>query len=111
MVCRDSPHCVNHIVGNGPRLQMLTDNPASNARIEKAWRQWAMKVDLADFLRTCVEAYWRDGEVFVMQASRPQLYSHPTLDLRMFEADQVANPWNASVYNDPFLDDGIKFDR
>lgn len=102
---------VNHIVGNGPRLQMLTDNQEANRRIEKAWRQWAAKVDLADFLRTCVEAYWRDGEVFVMQASRPQLWPHPTLDLRMFEADQIANPWDASVYNDPFLDDGIKFDR
>lgn len=102
---------VNHIVGNGPRLQMLTDNPVANARIEEAFAQWAVAVDFADFLRTACEAYWRDGEVFVMQASRPQLWPNPTLDLRMFEADQIANPWNASVYNDPFLDDGIKFDR
>ena len=102
---------VNHIVGNGPRLQMLTNNPEANARVEKAFRQWAAKIDLADTLRTAAEAYWRDGEVFMMRADRPQLYPNPTLDLRMFEADQVATPWDASVYNDPFQDDGIRFDR
>ena len=102
---------VNHIVGNGPRLQMLTSNPEANARVEKAFRQWAAKIDLADTLRTAAEAYWRDGEVFMMRADRPQLYPNPTLDLRMFEADQVATPWDASVYNDPFQDDGIRFDR
>lgn len=102
---------VNHIVGNGPRLQMLTDNPEANRRIEKAWNRWAQKTDFADTLRTAVEAYWRDGEVFMMRADRPQLYPNPTLDLRLFEADQVANPWTAGVYNNAFVDDGIKFDR
>ena len=101
---------VNHIVGNGPRLQLLTASPEANARIEKAWRQWAMKTDLADMLRTICEAYWRDGEVFVMRADRPQNWPL-TLDIRTIEADQVANPWASSVYNDPFTDDGIRFDR
>jgi lambda family phage portal protein len=101
---------VNHIVGNGPRLQLLTADPAANARIERAWRQWAMKIDLADIIRTGVEAYWRDGEVFVMRAERPQNWPL-TLDVRMFEADQIANPWDAGLYKDAFVDDGIKFDR
>jgi lambda family phage portal protein len=101
---------VNHIVGNGPRLQLLTESPEANARIEKAWRQWATKIDLADMLRTICEAYWRDGEVFVMRADRPQNWPL-TLDIRTIEADQVANPWASSVYNDPFIDDGIRFDR
>ena len=101
---------VNHIVGNGPRLQLLTSNPEANARIEKAWRHWAMKIDLADMLRTICEAYWRDGEVFAMRADRPQNWPL-TLDIRTIEADQIANPWASSVYNDPFTDDGIRFDR
>jgi lambda family phage portal protein len=101
---------VNHIVGNGPRLQLLTASPEANARIEKAWRQWATKIDLADMLRTGCEAYWRDGEVFVMRADRPQNWPL-TLDIRTIESDQVANPWASSVYNDPFIDDGIRFDR
>lgn len=101
---------VNHIVGNGPRLQMLTANIEANQRIEKAFQRWAMKIDLADMVRTIVEAYWRDGEVFVMRADRPQNYPM-TLDLRTFEADQVATPWTGTAYNDQFLDDGIRFDR
>jgi len=65
---------VNHIVGNGPRLQMLTLNLEANERLEKAFSRWAKKIDLADMLRTICEAYWRDGEVFVMRADRPQNY-------------------------------------
>tara|TARA_R110000868_G_scaffold25944_1_gene100518 strand:- start:7795 stop:9447 length:1653 start_codon:yes stop_codon:yes gene_type:complete len=101
---------VNHIVGNGPRLQMLTANIEANQRIEKAFRRWAMKIDLADMTRTMVEAYWRDGEVFVMRSKRPQNFPL-TLDLRTFEADQVATPWIGTSYADPFIDDGIRFDR
>jgi capsid protein len=76
---------VNHIVGNGPRLQLLTESPEANARIEKAWRQWATKIDLAAMLRTICEAYWRDGEVFAMRADRPQNWPL-TLDIRTIEA-------------------------
>lgn len=100
---------VNHIVGNGPRLQLLTESPETNARIEKAWRRWAAKIDLADMLRTMVEAYWRDGEVFVMRSERRQNYPL-TLDLRTFEADQVSTPWYGTDWSDPYTDDGIRFD-
>jgi len=100
----------NHIVGNGPRLQVLTENADGNARLERAWRRWASMIDLADIVRMCVSTYWRDGEVFLMRASK--LRNRPyTLDLRLIEADQVGNPMFASVYNDPFTDDGIRFDR
>lgn len=101
---------VNHIVGNGPRLQVLTPNPEANQRIERAWRRWAQAVDLADMLRTIVEAYWRDGEVFVMRSERPHHYPL-TLDMRIFEADQVANPWYGTSWQDQFIDDGIRFDQ
>ena len=101
---------VNHIVGNGPRLQMLTDNIEANRRLEKAFRRWSSQIDLADMLRTAVEAYWRDGEVFVMRADKPQNFPM-TLDLRMLEADQISSPWQASVYSDALTDDGIQFDK
>jgi lambda family phage portal protein len=101
---------VNHIIGNGPRLQMLTGNPDADKRVEKAFRQWAQRIDLADMLRTITEAYWRDGETFVMRSERPRNYPL-TLDLRILESDQISNPWVASTYNDPFIDDGIRFDR
>lgn len=100
---------VNHIVGSGPRLQVLTQDPAANQRLELAWRRWVARVDFGEMLRTAVEAYWRDGEVFVMRAERPQWYPMP-LDLRTLEADQIAMPWQQSQLQDPFVDDGVRFD-
>ncbi len=100
----------NHIVGNGPRLQLLTPDPEANARVEKAWRLWAAKADLPEMLRTLVKTYWQDGEVFLMRADRQSLWPNVTLDLRTFEADQISSPWN-QAYDDPYIDDGIRFDR
>lgn len=99
----------NHIVGNGPRLQVLTGDPSANQRLELAWRRWAGRIDLADLLRTAMEAYWRDGEVFMMRAERPAMYPL-SLDLKLIEADQVAMPWQQSQLQDPFVDDGVRFD-
>lgn len=101
---------VNHIIGNGPRLQVLTANNEGNTRLERAFRRWALSVDFADKLRTMTEAYWRDGEVFAMRSERMKNYPY-TLDIRTFEADQVANPMMGLVYSDPYVDDGVRFDR
>ena len=100
----------NHIVGaTGPRLQVLTGNTEGNRRLEAAWRQWSSKVDLADILRTSVEAYWRDGEVFIMRGSNGRFPLG--LDLLVLESDQIATPWQQSQLVDPYVDDGIRFDR
>jgi hypothetical protein len=37
----------NHIVGCGPRLQVLTTNNDANTRLEKAWLKWSRQVMLA----------------------------------------------------------------
>lgn len=100
----------NHIVGTGPRLQVLTSNPEANARLEKAFCRWCKSIQFADKLRTAVEAYWRDGEVFIMRSERPRNYPM-MLDLRTFETEQFASPWNGSIISDPFIDDGIRFDQ
>ncbi len=100
----------NHIVGAaGPRLQVLTADTDANRRLESAWRQWSHRVKLADILRTCVEAYWRDGEVFIMRGSSVRFPLG--LDLLVLESDQIATPWQQSQLVDPFVDDGIRFDR
>lgn len=103
---------VNHIVGGpGPRLQVLTDDPEVNRRLETAFDKWCRAIDFADTVRMAVEAYWRDGEVFLMRAESPIKYPI-SLDLRLIEADQVASPWSQSVsIGDPFIDDGIRFNR
>lgn len=99
----------NHIVGCGPKLQVLTDDPLLNHRLEKAWVKWQKSVGLADKLRVMVETYWRDGEVFVMRTQRPRLYPI-TLDLRLYEGDQVSSPFYDQSTFDPYVDDGIRFD-
>ena len=101
---------VNHIVGNGPRLQVLTTNQDANRRIEQAFTKWCVSVDFADKLRTMVEAYWRDGEVFAMRADRPKNWPM-SLDIRTFETEQIASPWDGAILADPFVDDGIRFDQ
>ena len=42
----------NDVVGTGPRLQVLTDDPEANNAIEQAFGAWALSVNLADRLRT-----------------------------------------------------------
>lgn len=97
----------NHIVGTGPRLQVLTDNPEVNARIESCWRKWAARTRFAEKLRIAVETYWRDGEVFGLRAT-----SHVSpvgLDLRLYEGDQVSQPY--THITDPSIDDGKRVDN
>jgi capsid protein len=100
---------VNHIVGVGPRLQVLTANPEANARLERAFRQWMRISDFIDTLRTATEAYWRDGEVFMMKSERPRQWPY-TLDVRLFECDQIATPYGGQILRDDFVDDGVRFD-
>ena len=97
----------NHIVGTGPRLQVLTNYPDVNARIEKAWRKWAKHVRFAEKLRTAVMTYWRDGETFGMRGQSSQ--TSLGLDVRLYEGDQVAQP--QGYMNDPSIEDGKRIDN
>ena len=42
----------DYIVGTGPRLQMLTDDPATNRLVEQEFARWATAIGLAHKLRT-----------------------------------------------------------
>lgn len=97
----------NHIIGTGPRLQVLTDNPEVNARIESAWRIWSQRVRLAEKLRVAVETYWRDGECFGMRATSGQ--TKIGLDFRLYEGDQVSQPTPQRI--DSSIEDGKRVDN
>lgn len=97
----------NHIVSIGPRLQVLTDNPDANARIERAWNRWALEIGFAEKLRLCVETYWRDGEIFGMRSRRP--WGQIDLDIRLYEGDQVSQPYKN--YLDTSVEDGKRVDN
>ena len=79
----------NHIVGKGPRLQVLTDSPKLNRRIENAWHLWCKRVGLASTFRTGLVAYWRDGEAFMMRTDPHHALNVP-LAVSLYEADHPA---------------------
>ncbi len=82
----------NYVVGTGPRLQMLTDDPEANRVIEKEFARWAKAVGLAHKLRTMRIAQCESGEVFALLATNPRIDAPVQLDVRPIEADQVAMP-------------------
>jgi len=99
----------NDCVGTGPRLQLLTDDPDLNRRVEAEFMRWAEAVALPARLRTMRMARAQDGEIFGLLTANPAVDSPVKLDLRLLEADQVTTPdadrrFSAQV-------DGIVFDR
>ena len=82
----------NYVVGTGPRLQMLTDDPETNRIVEREFTRWAKAVGLAHKLRTMRIAQCESGECFGLLATNPQVEAPVQLDLRLVEADQVATP-------------------
>lgn len=99
----------NDVIGTGPRLQMLTGAYEVDRRIEIEFERWAAVVGLAEKLRTMKKSKATDGEAFGILTTNP-LVDHPVqLDIRLVEADQVADPF--AFVPDPDVVDGIKFDR
>jgi len=82
----------NYVVGTGPRLQMLTDDPEANRVIEKEFTRWCRAVGLAHKLRTMRVGQSESGECFGLLATNPRVAAPVQLDVRLIEADQVASP-------------------
>jgi len=99
----------NDVIGTGPRLQMLTEIPEVNQRIEREFGRWAKTVGLAEKLRTLRTARATDGEAFLILGSNPKLPGAVKLDARLIEADQVTTP-DLSIL-DPNAIDGIVLDE
>lgn len=99
----------NDTIGTGPRLQMLTDDDATNRRIEESFLAWSEAVGLPEKLRTSKQAKTVDGEAFGLLTSNGRI-NHPVqLDIRLIEADQITTP--DLEPNDPSAVDGIRFDE
>jgi len=100
----------NHVVGTGPRLQMLGENADFNRIIERKFARWAKAVGLAQKLRTMRMAVCESGECFCLLATNPRLKDPVQLDLRLIETDKVASPW-PRLMPDPLFVDGIQHDE
>jgi len=82
----------NDCIGTGPRLQLRTDIPEINRRVEREFAAWAKAIGLAEKLRTMRMARAQDGEAFAVLANNDRLPVPVKLDLRLVEADQVSTP-------------------
>ncbi len=98
----------NDIVGTGPRLQMLTDDPRANRIIETEFSRWSNAVGLAEKLRTMKLASCGDGESFGILTSNSNIQTAVQLDLMLVEADQVTTPFGVVGLSNYI--DGIQFD-
>jgi lambda family phage portal protein len=100
----------NDTIGTGPHLQMLTDDPRTNARIEEVFEEWADAIDLAGKLRTMRMARSESGEAFGLLANSPNINSDVKLDLRLLEAEHIASPWHLGWRDSDREFDGIVLD-
>lgn len=92
------------MIGCGPKLQMQTGDEELDRSIESEFMEWSEKVCLADKLHTMRQARAVDGEAFMFLETDRSL-GPITLDLRLYEADQVASPYPFPI--DPLMVDGI----
>ena len=99
----------NYVIGTGPRLQMLTEDPEANRVIEREFSRWAKSVRLAHKLWTMRVSQCESGEVFGVLATNPHIDTPIKLDLRLVESDQISTPWR--FRDDAYLIDGIQYDE
>lgn len=99
----------NDTIGTGPRLQLLTEDPDLNRRVERAFKAWCDAVGLAEKLTVMRQARAIDGEAFAKLITNRRLPTAVQLDLNLIEADQVATPDLDPVATNAV--DGIVFDE
>ena len=99
----------NDCIGTGPRLQLLTEDSATNNRVESAFAEWAKAVNLAEKLRTMRLVKATDGEAFAVLTANPTVDSPVMLDVQLVEADRVASPVMSVLPTDSDVD-GIILD-
>ena len=81
-------------IGTGPRLQIDVQgaDDAKLKAVERAVDEWSCAIDLAGKLRRMRRARALDGEAFAVMQTNPRLGDGVQLDIKLVEADQVANP-------------------
>jgi capsid protein len=98
----------NDVVGTGPRLQVLTDDPDANNAIEHAFNAWARSINLADRLTDHAHGARPLGRVLREARLEPVGAGPVKLDIALVEADRVTSPaWGALS---PDEVDGIVYD-
>lgn len=84
----------NDTIGTGPSLNLRSggNDATEDNQVETLWWSWSQRTRLAIKLRTMRIAKGRDGESFAAFITNPALRHPIKLDLRLYEADQIAAP-------------------
>ena len=103
---------VTDTVGTGARLQVLTPDNKLNADIDDLWSVWAMAADWPLTSRVLCGVRYVGGECFGVFRDSKRLENQGmpvTLDMRLIEPDQVADPLAGFLF-EATGDDGIECD-
>ena len=97
------------LVGVGPTLQILSDDSALKELVEDFFSSWARAARFAEKLHTMDQTRCRDGEAFALFVTNPRLEHPIKLDLKLLEAEQVADPTGID-FPLPGKVDGVEYD-
>lgn len=98
----------DYVVGTGPTLQVNTGNKAFNRQVERRWQEWCIATGYVHKLWLLYHSELESGESFSLYTNNPGVDNDVQLDVRVIEADQIANPlWEVQQDGG----DGVKFDH
>ena len=101
----------NDVIGTGPRLQLSGyggGSTDSHRQVERAFGEWAGKIDLATKLRVMCQSKSVDGEPFGLLFTNDSLLASVHLDVQLIECDRITDPLGQPYR--PDVVDGIRFD-
>lgn len=89
------------VVGRGPRVlfdgelmqRIMPDGLTMAEHAEREWEEWCAEVRYGEKLETGVRAWITDGETFAAPFSRKRFKGRVSLDIRLYETDQISTPW------------------
>ena len=97
------------IIGTGPRLQLTTGHEAFDEFVTRHWKRWMDAVRYVRKLKVTLRGRVVNGESFRQRITNPELATSVKLDIKPFEADRCASPYENIA--DPLRIDGIDFDQ
>ena len=79
-------------IGDGPTLQVQTESQEANTLIEEEFFAWMQAISLPQKLWQMRFSKAQDGEAFGSMITNPRLPTMVKLDLKLHEAEQIADP-------------------
>jgi capsid protein len=99
---------VSSLIGDGPKLRMLSGSRDFNQLVEREFFAWQERVQFRRKLKAMAHAMTGDGETFAIIQNNPSLPGEVQLDFMPFEAEQCQSDW--AGYEAGHVD-GIYFDE